>query len=272
MHRSLFRALLKILPLAFLALLAASCSRDEPVLGPGADGAAQKAALDTSGWCDPSSHERMKGYLADNEGVELRPFSTKIEWAVGGVLDATPAEWPDGYEIKMIFPPFSVSPEYRGYESVEFTVAVPAAGPGPGISSVPIEFLPDGIFFDKPPRLIFSWPPWAGTPTQEVLTLAMIETEMHDGQMHYRMTDAFDSQSAAFTASAGVEPLAGWTETELSTGFEFSLPHFCQWEVIDDDEADDTVNSNSVPDPSGTSGSCWSPLVEEEEEIADSVG
>lgn len=260
-----FRSIPVFLSIAAMCLLAVSCSHDgaqtEALLGPTGEDPAEKVAAGSTGYCDVGFHDRMEEYIANDDDVLFLIFRETIEWEDGGVLDATPSGWPEGYEIKLVFPPQAVDPGYEGYESVAFSVAVPVAGPGPGVTSVPIDFYPGGIPFAHPPTLVFAWPPWAGVPENDTLTLVTIQTELHDGDVHYRMPDALATSPNAMKAVGGIEPPGGWTDLQRSTGLEFPVPHFSRWRVVDGDESDDGDPPGFDDDGDRSEGqTCWTPF------------
>ena len=269
----------KLLLLPCLLLLVVSCSQDnlapDYIMAP--DDSAnrpavelEKGAAGETGYCDPVFHNRMEEYLDNDAGVFFHLSNETIAWDAGGVLDATPSGWPEGYEIKLIIPQYCVATDYPGYESVNFGIAVPVAGPGPGVSSVPFHFYPDGIWFQVQPTLIVSWPPWAGTPTSEILSLVTIRTVIHEGDVHYVMPDAIPSTGGALAQGAPVPP-GGWTPEELSTDIEFPVPHFSRWEIVDGDESDDDDTGGFLPAAGSTDQTCWTEFEPDEPDPLDPV-
>lgn len=269
---------LVLLPCLFL--LVVSCAHDElapdtltGLENPGGESFndLEKTTVGDSGYCNTDFHNRIEEVLNNDENIVFMTFQKTIAWSTGGVIDATPPDWPAGYEIKMVIPAECVPPTYPGYESVQFGVAVPADGPGPGITSVPFHFYPDGVDFQHQPELILAWPPWAGTPSSPVISLINIQTEIHDGAVHYRLPDALSTMPSALAAGT-TAPVDGWTAEELSTGVEFHMPHFSRWDLVDDeitgDDGTDTIffASGLVADRS-----CWTKYEPEIPDLLDPV-
>ena len=241
----MFQLQKRYLLLPCLLLVIVSCSQDQitqdSILGleeSQSDSELVTKMIKGPDFGDRAFQNRLESYLNNDIGVEFQLFQQTIAWETGGVIDATPSDWPEGYEIKLNIPPYSTSSDYPGYESVTFGIEVPADGPGPGVTSVPFNFYPDGIKFQTPPELILSWPPWAGTATSEVFTLLNIQTEIHDGKIHYRVPDMMFSSPDALLEN-GAETRSGGNMMDLCTGIRFYMPHFSRWEFVDGDGADD---------------------------------
>jgi hypothetical protein len=271
----------KLLLIPCLILFVVSCAHDDfapdTLLGPGDPTAdnhrdLEKTAIGDSGICDPVLHDRIEEYLNNDKDIVFMTFQETIDWSTGGVINATPAHWPEGYEIKMVVPAECVPPTYAGYESVQFGVSVPADGPGTGLTSVPFHFYPDGIAFQHQPELILAWPPWAGTPASDVISLINIQTEIHDGAVHYRLPDIMATIPNALIASASAPP-GGWTSEDLSTEIGFQMPHFSRWELTGDpiDEEDGTDDMIYTPSGVATGHSCWAKYEPEIPDVFESV-
>ena len=74
-----------------------------------------------------------------------------------------------------------------------------------------------------------------------------VQIETHDGMAHYRLPDIMTSEPGSI-AGGETEPPEGWSAKALSTGFEFMMPHFSRWELVDGDEREDG-EANQILEP-----------------------
>jgi len=250
------RATTLLISSLILSLTLTACSLDgydSTPSKPGETGVAPlKYAAGETGFCNGARHNRYEGFLANDQGIFFQMQHQMIEWHVGGVIDATPASWPEGYEVKMIIPPFCLSDDVPGYESALFGISVPVGGPGPGVTSVPFHFFPDGADFIHAPQLILSWPGWAGDPVSDTISLVSVRPIVREGETHYELPVV---RTWSIAGGEGGDPPSA---VERATGYQFTIPHFSRWEMVDGDESDDgDPPSHGDPIVPADPPSCW---------------
>ncbi len=205
-----------------------------------------------TGYDDPVLHNQFEEIWNGSDGVMHLLYSRPINRVDGGTLAVTPSGWPEGYEIRVHVPAGVIPPSYPGGDEINFGIAIPVDDLN-GTGHPSYEFFPDGIVFDGCVEVTVCWPPWAGEPPGEIFEMVFLETEMHEMEIHYRVTDR---SSAVPAALLGPEPEGGWTLADRSTEITYYLHHFSRWGVSSG--TDDGGEGTDVFLPgTETNEGCW---------------
>ena len=187
-----------------------------------------KPLHDATGVDDSFLHAALEAMWKNSDGVLMQVFTQTIDCEQGGVFVAKPVGWPDGYEVILTVDPGTIPLNHD--KLVDFVIEVPVSGPAEGRHSVPYEFHPDGIVFNQAVHVSMAWPQWAGEAPVSGMMLWYLESEIHDGNEHYKVIDQklneLEIASTSFNKANGI-----------SRG-EYSIDHFSRWSVGDGGDGD----------------------------------